>query len=775
MRLITIIFVFIFSFSFSQSLDWSYVNTGSNATIAISSDDFPNITFNGSSIPDGALIGVFYEDNNGDYACGGYNTWDSSGTISVTAWGTESGLDNGFAIGESYTWFLQIDGEDFSTDSNGATMTTTPPFSDNYSLNGFGQLIAVNFIGNVQGCTNSIACNYDPSATIDDGSCNIPSGCDSCSFGNVIDGDSDNDGVCDDDEVLGCTDNAFVEYNSLATDDDGSCITCVNDTDGDSICDENEVLGCTDPTEINYDPLATEDDGTCGCLGGCTNPSAENYDPNACQDDGSCFFIVFGCTDTGALNYNSLATVDNGSCCYIAGCTNPLYNEYNPFACFDDGSCSILPGCMDNGGSDGIPACNYNSNANFDNGSCEYISCADDCGVPFGDNSSCNPIGCGDPQADNYDPSAAELVIDPQICEYFGCTDQNSFNFNSTANVNDGSCCYIDGCTDSNAWNYSFFACFDDGSCEYLYGCTDINYVEFNPNATFDDGSCFTLIIYGCTNPVAANYDEFATVDDDSCIPAVEIDLLEVCNPYCENDFGSVTFELNGGVPPYSFISNFNVSYCSELEGCGDLDCFSIEDQEFYIEEIVPGFHSITVIDDFGFSFEFSFSVLNAEELIPFIWEDGSGLSTFSNQDWSYQWYFNQELLFSEINNQIDPVYGSGLYSVEVMDENGCVGYYDYDFLSSNLDLVENNEIVLFPNPSSNIIFLNTPESKTSNFQILISDYLGRVHIKKSAIDFKNLEIDINHLETGLYYITIFENNVIEKKLNFIKTKNNNK
>ena len=155
MRLIAIIFVFIFSFSFSQSLDWSYVNTGSNATIAISSNDFSNITFNGSPIPDGALIGVFYEDNNGDYACGGYNTWDSSGTISVTAWGTESGLDNGFAIGESYTWFLQIDGEDFSTDSNGATMTTTPPFIDTYSLNGFSQLTSVNFIGDVQVCTDS--------------------------------------------------------------------------------------------------------------------------------------------------------------------------------------------------------------------------------------------------------------------------------------------------------------------------------------------------------------------------------------------------------------------------------------------------------------------------------------------------------------------------------------------------------------------------------------------------------------------------------------------
>ena len=105
---------------------------------------------------------------------------------------------------------------------------------------------------------------------------------------------------------------------TLATDDDGSCITCVNDTDGDSICDENEVLGCTDPTEIIM--IHWQLKMTVLVVEGCTT-SAENYDPNACQDDGSCF-IVFGCTDIGALNYNSLATVDNGSCCYIAYCTN---------------------------------------------------------------------------------------------------------------------------------------------------------------------------------------------------------------------------------------------------------------------------------------------------------------------------------------------------------------------------------------------------------------------------------------------------------------------
>ena len=73
-----------------------------------------------------------------------------------------------------------------------------------------------------------------------------------------------------------------------------------------------------------------------------------------------------------------------------------------------------------------------NPDANLDNGTCEYNSCADDCGVPFGDNSTCNPIGCGDPQADNYDPNAAIVVIDPEYCEYVGCTDQNSFNYNPT-------------------------------------------------------------------------------------------------------------------------------------------------------------------------------------------------------------------------------------------------------------------------------------------------------------------------------------------------------
>ena len=58
-----------------------------------------------------------------------------------------------------------------------------------------------------------------------------------------------------------------------ATEEDGTCEyaaeyfncdgTCISDTDEDGVCDELEVDGCTDATACNYSAEATEDDGTC--------------------------------------------------------------------------------------------------------------------------------------------------------------------------------------------------------------------------------------------------------------------------------------------------------------------------------------------------------------------------------------------------------------------------------------------------------------------------------------------------------------------------------
>lgn len=75
------------------------------------------------------------------------------------------------------------------------------------------------------------------------------------------------------------------------------------------------LSGCTDPNALNYNPLATIDDGSCTYpIVGCTDPKAMNYNPLA-TIDGYCTYLS-GCTDPKASNYNPLAVIDDGSCVY---------------------------------------------------------------------------------------------------------------------------------------------------------------------------------------------------------------------------------------------------------------------------------------------------------------------------------------------------------------------------------------------------------------------------------------------------------------------------
>ena len=99
------------------------------------------------------------------------------------------------------------------------------------------------------GCTDSTAANFDPLATIDDGSCIAV--------------------------VYGCTDATALNYYAGANADNGSCVY---------------VAGCTDATACNFDPLADFDDASCILPDGCTDPLATNYDATATCDDGSCTY-----------------------------------------------------------------------------------------------------------------------------------------------------------------------------------------------------------------------------------------------------------------------------------------------------------------------------------------------------------------------------------------------------------------------------------------------------------------------------------------------------
>ena len=95
------------------------------------------------------------------------------------------------------------------------------------------------------------------------------------------------------------------------------------------------VYGCTDPLALNFNALATIDDGSCiypswDCdgQGNCSDPgngTGAYSTLAACQ--AACVVPIPGCTLPSAVNYDSTATVDDGSC-YWNWCTDPAADNY---------------------------------------------------------------------------------------------------------------------------------------------------------------------------------------------------------------------------------------------------------------------------------------------------------------------------------------------------------------------------------------------------------------------------------------------------------------
>ena len=321
----------------------------------------------------------------------------------------------------------------------------------------------------VTGCTDPESCNLDAFATLDDGSCDYPEG-----FPNhVLDcagecvSDLDEDGICDADEIPGCTDPGACNYQLEATDEDGSCSS------------PDSLFGSS---EFDCDGNCLEDadeDGTCDALevGGCTNPQACNYSSAATEEDGSCEYLTCaGCLDVDACNYDAAATIGSNDCV------------------FADEVCTLCVG-----------------------GAVQTVD-ADEDGVCDNDEYT----GCTEPAACNYDPlvdAANSINVD---CVYpvdiFGTEHVTCDGVCIADQDGDGVCDpdEIPGCTYPQACNFSADASQEDGSCvfaEPLRTCEGDCLLDLN-----NDGVCDDLSDFGCTYSEAYNYDTSATVDNGSCV-----------------------------------------------------------------------------------------------------------------------------------------------------------------------------------------------------------------------------------------------------------------
>ena len=130
-------FILFSAVMFSQ--DWEYVVTDANMTIQVSANV---VSFDGSEPPIGALLGAFYINDTGEFACAGYQEWNGD-QLAIALWASESGGDNGFQVEEVINWFLQVNGQTYN--ASVSEMNEEVPFSQTFVPNGFGQVLNLDF------------------------------------------------------------------------------------------------------------------------------------------------------------------------------------------------------------------------------------------------------------------------------------------------------------------------------------------------------------------------------------------------------------------------------------------------------------------------------------------------------------------------------------------------------------------------------------------------------------------------------------------------------
>lgn len=339
--------------------------------------------------------------------------------------------------------------------------------------------------------------------------------------------------------ILGCLSMDACNYNPEATEDDGSCLfigfpcddgdpTTVDFVADDCAC-QGEIEGCTNLDACNFNPIATLDDFSCVGVGGSCDDGNENTVDDFYTVDCVCSGLLLGCLDAAACNYDINAGAEDGSCFYVGdpcddsnlGTDNDLVGQ--DCLCVGEPN-GQTPGCT------AIEACNYNATANIDDGSCILPGepCDDDNAATgfdmLGADCVCAGmlLGCTEPLACNYNELA---LLDDASCLLPGdlCDDNNALTMNDMLNVDCvcmGEAIVVDGCTDMTACNYDASATLDNGSCFFIGDPCDDELSQTTNDMIQADCMCTgeVVMILGCTAADACNYNEMATEEDGSCL-----------------------------------------------------------------------------------------------------------------------------------------------------------------------------------------------------------------------------------------------------------------
>ena len=231
---------------------------------------------------------------------------------------------------------------------------------------------------------------------------------------------------------------------------------------------ELPVYGCMDTLAINFNSLATYNDGSCELLDlGCTDPFSLNFDEDANTEDGSCEYCAEGAEWVAQMNLqDSYGDGWNGNAFSIIN----QYGDTTAVGTLVSGSDTVTKFCLSPG--------------------CYAISVPSTGGYPYEVSWTLTSAGYPDVFVEGVCPDIQPLSFLTECEEQIGCADTLALNYDEFALYDDGSCEYPTyGCLDSLALNYNELVTEDDGSCTYPIVC-DENASTFVLNLydTYGDG-----------------------------------------------------------------------------------------------------------------------------------------------------------------------------------------------------------------------------------------------------------------------------------------------
>jgi hypothetical protein len=646
-----------------------------------------------------------------------------------------------------------------------------------FLFNGVGLFPSVG--DNVCGCTDATACNYDPSATFDDGSCEYAeSPCTACD-GTCLQ-DSDGDGVCDCLEFPGCTDELACNYDPIYTDDAGNCYyaepfydcngNCLEDSDGDGICDPLEVPGCTDESFCNYNPQATDDDGTCG---------ETDQVNDACTGA-----FALACGESLLMNNEECANVDDVPGCAAAA---PQMSTAGLWFTFEGTGDSVtVTTCL--------PGTNFDTYLSVYEGTCGDLTCVagnDDQSETTGFDDICPVSFVASTVTMNTAPSTTYWVLvsgvtgesgDFEIgltCVLPGCTDEAACNYDATANVDDGSCestsCV--GCTDPEASNYDPLATIADaGSCQYCDLTLETTLLQ-GLTCAGDNNAQVALDISNVSEPdsltVYLNDEEVAGTTFDGLAAGVYTVLVT------EGSFCSalVTFTVNQGTSLNvvtqttdllcfgdasgvidATVSNGQAPFTFELSGAA-----SATNANGLFDGLSGGAYVLEVTDASGCTGNADLELFEPEALtLEATITDASALGTgaidltITGGTAPYNVTWTQDGAFVADSENLEGLDGPSSFEVVVVDGNGCEvegGPYVVSDASS-LDDLESMVFQMMPNPATDLLQLQRSDW-TEQIDIQIFDASGRTMMQRTLPMQPSWTMDVSAWAAGTYHVQL--------------------